>query len=222
MILKKFLARYAQLSGEVWGEFLAVFNPIQILTLPFTGPGGGVALLNQFFNALDAQAALPTKILAELMLDALEEVRRSRIGSQRVMTVDSALQMIWRIEVEQFADVLTANAPRVIAFSLQVRSLVQDSLLKKLVKRIGGIPAGVLMRSWSTIWFLIERALRWFGVLFYLFFWALLADQLVSNLQRYLKIYALSQAAPRKRFRLVGGGKMGGKILRRTPGGSPP
>jgi len=136
----------------------------------------------------------------------------------KVMTCNSAMQMVFRLGAEKFIEAASWQAPPMIKFGLQVRSTIGDSLAKRLIKRFGGLIGAAVTKSWSLIWFGIERAIRLFGMFFFLIFWALLADYLVEHVRDIVDEYALFQGTPRKRVRLA----RGGSIYRREPGGNPP
>lgn len=216
-MLQKFLRRYAELTGEVWSSFFSIFTPWHLVRLGLKGPAGGLILLHQFFETMDKQMAIASTLVAEILLESLEAIRKTR-GTQQVMTFESALEMMFRVGAEQFVEAINANSPRVIGFGLKLRGLVSDSFQKKFLKLVGGNVAGIFLRSWTTTWFLLERATRLLGALFFLAYWAFTADFVINNLLRLRDLYALQQRTPRRNFKLVGGGK----IRRRAPGGARP
>lgn len=219
--LGKITSRYVQLLSEV-------------LTVPFTElvdnlgfilsspiPNLFVVVGDSFLRSLQSFGQIPFQIASEIALEASDRLSNKKLR-QRVMPLDNALKMVFRMGAEKFKDSVTWNAPPIIAFALNVKSLVGDSLLKRLIKRFGGLIGGLFTRSWSLIWFMIERAIRLAGAFFFLVFWALLADYIVENVGAIAQRYCFQQGTPRKRFRIRPVLEGRRSIYRRVPGGSTP
>jgi len=209
-MVDKIGAAFGSLVNDNWENIGFIFgslNPADWL----------VRLIVINLNAIQKTALelseVPFTIAAEIALEASDALPSKKLH-QRVMPLDSAFKMVFRIGAERFRDSVQFDFEPIIGNALSLRSAFRDSLQKKLLKRLFGTVYGLVNKSWSTIWKVTQLAVKLWGAFFFLIFWALLADYILKHANEIRDRYCLPQDTPRV--------DDSGIIRRRKPGGVSP
>lgn len=169
--LKRIASKYSELISTAWSEFFGAFlSHLGFIFGSLSPADWFVSALVVFQSSLqrliqDLQQ-VPFEIAAEIALEASDRIPNKKLA-QRVMRLDSAVKMVFRIGAEKFKEAALWNSPPMIQFGLTLRSMVRDSLFKKLLKRFGGLIANVFFKSWTTAWAFIQIATRLWGIVFF-------------------------------------------------------